>query len=84
MPAKQNEKPNEAEVVEEKVRVDETIYHHRGRPHGGFFFGSLLLILGIFLILENYLNINLMQYFWPILLLLLGSLLIYRSFNRRS
>ena len=81
MPIDKKEQPAEAEVIEEKVKMDEAIYCHRRHSHGGFFFGSILLILGIFLILENYLAINLMQYFWPILLLLLGALLIYRSFN---
>jgi uncharacterized membrane protein HdeD (DUF308 family) len=81
MPTKKNEKPIEAEVVEEKIRVESSQGHVRKRPHGGFVFGLILLVLGVFLILENYLQISLMQYFWPILLLLLGGLLIYRSFN---
>ena len=83
MPAKKTETPVEAEIIEEKVEMNSgDMYWGRRRTGGGFFFGSLLLILGVFLILENSLAVDLMRYFWPVLLLLLGARLIYRSFNR--
>lgn len=82
MTTQKNETPQEAEVVEEKIEINRETYLGQRRYRGGFFIGSVLLILGVFLILENYLAIDLMRYFWPIMLLLFGSLLIYRSFNR--
>jgi hypothetical protein len=81
MPVRNNENPIEVEVIEEINRMKDDSHHHHRRSDGGFFFGSIFLILGTFLILSNYLQIDLMQYFWPILLLLLGVILIYRSFN---
>ena len=82
MPTQKNETLQEAEVVEEKIEVNRGTYLRQGRYRGGFFFGSVLLILGFFLILENYLAIDFMRYFWPVLLLLIGARLVYRSFNK--
>ena len=82
MPTQKNETLQEAEVVEEKIEVNRGTYLGQRRYREGFFFGSVLLILGVFLILENYLAIDFMRYFWPVLLLLIGARLVYRSFNK--
>ena len=73
--AKSND-PVEAEVVGERF----TQYIITRRRRSGLFWGLVLIILGALLLVQQYLGINVWQYFWPVMIVAFGLWLIIRSF----
>lgn len=78
--AKKKEDIVEGEVVgETKSDYSEYtgyIHHHR---RGGVFWGLVLVAFGGALIAQSFVDVNVWQYFWPALLVVLGLSLVIRS-----
>jgi uncharacterized integral membrane protein len=76
----------EAEVISEpkqakKPANEEKISKNISRRDSGrFFWGMLLVVLGVMFALENYLEIDVWQNFWPIIIILIGMSIIFGSF----
>jgi uncharacterized membrane protein HdeD (DUF308 family) len=79
MPAKNNDETIEAEIIEEKSM---TRKNRDNRGDHGFFWGVILIILGILFFVQKYYNIDVWTNFWPAVLIIIGLFLIYRSFKK--
>jgi hypothetical protein len=74
MVAKKNE-PIEGEIVGEKY----VQYILSNRRRSGIFWGLVFIIFGGLLVAQDYLGLNLWQYFWPGILVAFGLWLVIRS-----
>ncbi len=72
----------ETETVEAEVVGESKVSVERKGDRGGIFWGLVLIAIGGILVAETFVNINLWQYFWPGVLIVLGISLVLRSFNR--
>lgn len=68
------------EAVEAEVVGENKVFLEKRSERGGVFWGILLIALGGIFIVETFVNINLWQYFWPGVLIVLGLSLVFRSF----
>lgn len=73
MVAKKQEEPIEAEIIiEKKVRA----YKHH--DDGMIFVGILFVAIGGLFFIQSYFGINVWSLFWPIILIIIGLLLIFK------
>ncbi len=70
------------ETVEAEVVGESNFRIERKSDRGGVFWGLVLISIGGILVAESFVDINLWQYFWPGVLIVLGLSLVLRSFNR--
>lgn len=77
----------EAEVVSDPKEpkksakdYDTNLYKKAGQ--GRFFWGMLLVVLGVMFALENYLQIDVWQNLWPVVIILIGLSIVFGSFNK--
>lgn len=79
--AKKKENPVEGEIVEEKKTETAKKSEIKRSNDGRLFLGVVFLLLGGLIFLNNfYPSIDISSYFWPIILILLGAVMIFRSF----
>jgi hypothetical protein len=72
--------PKKNETTEAEI-VSEVVLKTR-KSNAGLFWGTLLLVWGVALILDNYLQIDVFRNFWPVVAIIFGGFLILSSFNR--
>jgi len=70
------------EAVEAEVVGENKVCCESRSDRGGVFWGFFLIALGGIFIAESFANINLWQYFWPGVLIVLGLSLVFRSFGK--
>jgi fatty acid desaturase len=75
--ADKNDETIEAEIIDEKHNIKRNNFN-KGL-NGWAFWGLILIFLGIMFFLQNYFRIDVWNYFWPFLLILIGLLLVFKS-----
>lgn len=73
---------NGPEVIYEKEEKTSYYAEKEGKFSARFIFGLALILLGAFLILKNYIPIDLGKNFWPVVLILFGIFITLRSFRK--
>ncbi len=74
---KKSEEAVEAEIVNKEKASSKLDEGNRS----GVFWGLVLIALGGILVAETFTDINLWQYFWPGVLIVLGLSLVLRSYK---
>jgi hypothetical protein len=50
--------------------------------HNSIIGGVVLVVLGVIFLIQNYLHIDLLDKFWPLILVVVGLVVIYNSMRR--
>jgi cation transport ATPase len=75
---------NEQTKASKSMNTKESINTKNNYNSGRFFWGMVLVVMGLMFALESYLEINVWQNFWPIIIVIIGISIIVASFNNKE